>query len=169
MNTIITIALIILLVISSIIYSNGVRKMSYARGIMEMATKLATSLAEVVYLGGDGDQLPENLRKEVERKIALMQRTKAGDEQQKNPPAAQTKARLNLQSAEYSGVMHIFVRDKVKKERPVMTYKYKGTDVYFEYDEAGDVVRLSGDTKKQLLNVLGGGEERNFKKYELVI
>ena len=127
-----------------------------------MADSIVDAIAKIVAVLVS-DICPDDLHKE-EKSSNIPVNTK-------EQPAQTIKdvMKKNIESAVYSGVMHIFVRNKTKKERPVMTYKWKGEDVYFEYAESGEVIRICGDTKKQLLNVLNGGEERNFKKYELVI
>ena len=74
---------------------------------------------------------------------------------------------INLSNARYSGVIHTFKRDGKNKERPVMTYKWMNEDIYFEYAEDGSPVRINGQARIQVLNVLRGEKSRNFKVYEL--
>ena len=67
----------------------------------------------------------------------------------------------------YSGVLHIFVRNKIKHERPVMQYTYKDTIIYFEYDENNKPLNINGKQRKILESVIAGEKHRNFKKYEI--
>lgn len=67
----------------------------------------------------------------------------------------------------YSGVLHIFVRNKVKHERPVMQYTYRDNIIYFEYDENNKQLNITGKQRKILEGVIAGEKNRNFKKYEI--
>lgn len=163
MNIIVIIAVLIVLGISIMIFTEGQRKLARADALVDMVARLVAEMADALYKNGIIDSVPDFLREGRKDEEVSTER------KSKQPQKVKETMQKNLDNAVYSGVMHIFVRNKTKKERPVMTYKWKEEDVYFEYDETGKVVRICGDAKKQLLNVLNGGEERNFKKYELVI
>lgn len=158
MNTIVIIGVLVLLGLSIGMFIEGTKRLAKAEGIIDTVSHLINGIVDEAIKGGV--IVPENLNLHKEER-----------KEEPVKPAKEIKdvMKKNIESAVYSGVMHIFVRNKIKKERAVMTYKWKDEDVYFEYDEAGNVVRICGDAKKQLLNVLNGGKERNFKKYELVI
>lgn len=73
----------------------------------------------------------------------------------------------NLKSAEYSGVLHKFVRDGVRKERPVMMYRYRDELRLFEYDEKGKPLRICGTQRQEVLKAMEGEKTKNFRKYEI--
>lgn len=89
-----------------------------------------------------------NLHEEVKKEEPVMAKTTRPDEQ-------------------YSGVLHIFVRNKIKHERPVMQYTYKGNIIYFEYDENNKPLNINSKQRKILEGVIAGEKSRNFKKYEI--
>lgn len=76
-------------------------------------------------------------------------------------------AKTTKPNEQYSGVLHIFVRNKIKHERPVMQYTYKGNIIYFEYDENNKQLNITGKQRKILEGVIAGEKNRNFKKYEI--
>lgn len=88
-----------------------------------------------------------------------------------NEPEKDKSSRMtqedNLKSAEYSGVLHNFVRNGTKHERPVMVFTYHGKKVFFEYDEAGKPVYLRTKVRENVLEVLEGKKTRNFKLYKV--
>ena len=68
----------------------------------------------------------------------------------------------------YSGVIHKFVHNKVKRERPVMMYTFRGNNVFVEYNEQGDRIFLNKKQKADIELVLMGEKGSGaFKKYEL--
>lgn len=70
--------------------------------------------------------------------------------------------------AVYSGVIHKFVHNKVRRERPVMMYSFRGNTVYIEYDEQGNKMFLNKKQKADIELVLMGEKGSGaFKKYEL--
>ena len=92
--------------------------------------------------------LKSNLHEEVKKEEPVVAKTAKPDEK-------------------YSGVLHIFVRNKVKHERPVMQYTYRDNIIYFEYDENNKQLNITGKQRKILEGVIAGEKNRNFKKYEI--
>ncbi len=86
------------------------------------------------------------------------------EEVKKEEPVVAKTARPD---EKYSGVLHIFVRNKVKHERPVMQYTYRDNIIYFEYDENNKQLNITGKQRKILEGVIAGEKNRNFKKYEI--
>lgn len=86
------------------------------------------------------------------------------EEVKKEEPVVAKTARPD---EKYSGVLHIFVRNKVKHERPVMQYTYRDNIIYFEYDENNKPLHITGKQRKILEGVIAGEKNRNFKKYEI--
>ena len=86
------------------------------------------------------------------------------EEVKKEEPVVAKTARPD---EKYSGVLHIFVRNKVKHERPVMQYTYRDNIIYFEYDENNKQLNITGKQRKILEGVIAGEKSRNFKKYEI--
>lgn len=157
MQTIPTIILIIAIIIfigSLIISHHATVKLGKAEGLIVGVSKvmetIVTNGISTLHEGekkGDKAVVPEGTDKQKDSKKS---------------------SRLdNMESAEYSGVLHIFVRNKKKHERPVMTYMYNGQKIFFEYDENGKPTSINGKSKQSVLKALEGEKVKNFKKYEI--
>lgn len=59
---------------------------------------------------------------------------------------SQTASAREGMEGEYTGILHIS-KGKHNFERPVMVKKYRGRDVYFEYNEEGEQILLAHNKK----------------------
>lgn len=88
-------------------------------------------------------------------------------EEVKETPIIQAEDLCKVENSEYSGYLHVFMRNKRKHERPVMQYTFNGKLVYFEYDETGKKINLNGPSRAILEKTMVGEKTKYFKKYEL--
>lgn len=88
-------------------------------------------------------------------------------EEVKETPIIQAEDLCKVENSEYSGYLHVFMRNKRKHERPVMQYTFNGKLVYFEYDEAGKKITINGPGRALLERAMAGERIKYFKKYEL--
>lgn len=156
---IITAVCIILCIISAILLALASEKYNKAQGIIDSVALVMSRIKVINPVATTQSNLHEegNAGRTVVKSLA----------DYSDKPKKKTRHEENLESAVYAGVLHVFIRNKHKHERPVMTYKYLGEDKYFEYDKEGKAVPLKGKARESVLKVLGGEKCRGFKIYKL--
>lgn len=158
MNIILIIS-VILCIIAGIMYAAASRKYDKAQGIIESVALIMSRIKITNPVSSTENTLHEedNAGRTVVKSLA----------EYSDRPKKKTKHDENIENAAYAGVLHVFIRDKHKHERPIMTYKYLGEDKYFEYDSSGKVIPINGKARESVLKVLGGEKCRGFKIYKL--